>query len=118
MQHNVTPLDFTFVVSERWSSLPDIENLKKQPATLAPAHSELHDVELGLYAPPKEIREVRIPAALADQIRCMWHGHRERDQIYPPVIPLKIFVWGMGQDQHGTWASTEVHPGMDDWDAL
>jgi hypothetical protein len=98
MQHNVTPLDFTFVVSERWSSLPDIENLKKQPATLASAHSEPHDVELGLYAPPKEIREVRIPAALADQIRCMWHGHRERDQIYPPVIPLKIFVWGMGQD--------------------
>ncbi|HDR9868168.1 TPA: hypothetical protein QDE31_00025 [Burkholderia cenocepacia] len=118
MQHKVIPLDFTSLVSERWSSLPDIEHLKKQLATLVLAHSELHAIELGLYAPPKEIREVTITAAAADQIRCMWHGHRGRDQLSPPTIPLKIFVFGTGQDQQGTWASIEVHPGKDNWEVV
>lgn len=78
--------------------------------------------ELGTLEEARTIAAVlraALPDAVdADQIRCMWHGRRERDQISPPVIPLKIFVWGTGQDQHGTWASIEVHPGMDDWDAL
>jgi hypothetical protein len=46
----------------------------------------------------------------------MWHGHRERDQISPPPIPLKIYVFAMGQDAQGTWVNIEVHPGLDDWD--
>ncbi|WP_395065563.1 hypothetical protein [Paraburkholderia silvatlantica] len=114
--HKLIFLNFTSLVSERWNSLPDIENLKKQLAVAAIAHSELHGIELGLYAPPKEVREVKISAAAADQIRCMWHGHRESEQLSPPPIPLKIFVFEMGQDAQGTWASIEVHPGLDDWE--
>ncbi|WP_124649062.1 hypothetical protein [Burkholderia stagnalis] len=118
MQHKTIPLDFTSIVSERWDSLPDVEKLKKQIAIAAVAHSELHEIELGLYAPPNEVREVKITAAAADQIRCMWHGHRGRDQKSPPVIPLKIFVFEAGQDSTGTWASIEVHPGVDEWEAI
>ncbi len=118
MQHGMISLYFTSIVPERWDSLPDLEKLKKQIALAAVAHSELHDVALGFDAPPNEVREVRITAAAADQIRCMWHGHRSRDQISPPSIPLKIFVIEAGQNHQGTWASIEVHPGMDDWDAL
>lgn len=117
MSHKVISLNFTSLIAERWDSLPDVEKLKAQLATAALAHSELNDIALGLYAPPKEVREVRITAAAADQIRCMWHGHRGRDQISPPVIPLKMFVFGTGQDSSGTWANIEVHPGMDEWEA-
>ncbi|RQT66929.1 hypothetical protein DF043_01775 [Burkholderia cepacia] len=53
MQLQVIPLDFTSIVSKRWSSLPDIEHLKKQIATLVLPSSELHDIEPDLYAPPK-----------------------------------------------------------------
>ncbi|MEM5332181.1 hypothetical protein VSR34_37670 [Paraburkholderia sp. JHI2823] len=113
--HKVVSLNFTSLVSERWSGLPDIENLKKQLSVAVIAHSELYGVALGMYSPPKAIREVKISAAAADQIRCMWHGHREREQISPPPIPLKIFVFAMGQDTQGTWVSIEVHPGLDDW---
>ncbi|MFY4713443.1 hypothetical protein ACVCH0_01055 [Burkholderia glumae] len=118
MQHKFICLNFTSVISERWDSLPDVEKLKSQLAIAALAHCELHDVELGLYATPKEVREVTITSAAADQIRCMWHGHRGRGQISPPVIPLRIFVFAFGQDSGGTWASIEVHPGLDDWEAL
>jgi hypothetical protein len=114
--HNVISLNFTSLVSVRWNSLPDIENLKKQLAIAVIAHSELHGIALGIYSPPKEVREVNISAAAADQIRCMWHGHREREQISPPLIPLKIFVFAMGQDAQETWVSIEVHPGLDNWD--
>ncbi|TCG04922.1 hypothetical protein BZM27_37490 [Paraburkholderia steynii] len=74
--HKVICLNFASLVSERWNSLPNIEQLKKQLAVAALAHSELHDIELGLAAPPGEVREVKISAAAADQIQCMWHGHR------------------------------------------
>ncbi|MEZ0601946.1 hypothetical protein ACAX43_07300 [Paraburkholderia sp. IW21] len=60
---------------------------------------------------------MKISAAAADQIQCMWHGHRGKGQICPPVIPLKIFVFVMGQDAQGTWVAIEVHPGVDDWEA-
>ncbi|WP_412530396.1 hypothetical protein [Burkholderia lata] len=109
-------MNFTSLVSDRWNSLPNIENLKKQLAIATLAHSELHGVALGLYIPPREVREVKISAAAADQIQCMWHGHRVGGQISPPVRPLKIFVFGMGQGEQGTRANIEVHPGMDDWD--
>ncbi|WP_186020403.1 hypothetical protein [Burkholderia gladioli] len=114
--HKFISLNFTSLVSERWNSLPNIEQMKKQIAVAALAHSELHDIELGLAAPPGEVRDVRISAAAADQIQCMWHGHRQGGQLSPPVIPLKLFVFEMGQDVQGTWANIEVHPGMDDWE--
>ncbi|MCX4151742.1 MULTISPECIES: hypothetical protein [Paraburkholderia] len=115
--HKVICLNFTSLVPDRWNSLPDVEGLKRQLASAAIAHSEVHGVELGLYAPPEQVREVKISAAAADQIQCMWHGHRSKGQISPPVIPLKIFVFGMGQDAQGTWVAIEVHPGVDDWEA-
>lgn len=114
--HKIICLNFTSLVPDRWDSLPDVEALKKQLASAAIAHSEVHGVALGLYSPPKEVRAVKITSAAADQIKCMWHGHRAKGQMSPPVIPLKIFVFGMGQDAQGTWAAIEVHPGVDDWD--
>ena len=115
MSHNLLSLNFTSLVSESWDSLPDPERLKKQIAAAALVHSELTQEALGLYAPPMEMREVRVTAAAADQIRCMWDGHRNRGQISPPAIPLKIFAFAFGQDSGNTWASIEVFPGVDNW---
>lgn len=115
MSHKLLSLNFTSVVSEGWESLPNLEKLKRQIATAVLAHSELTQEDLGMYAPPKEIREVRVTAAAGDQITCMWHGHRNRGRKAPPTIPLKIFVFGFGQDSDGTWADIEVFPGIDDW---
>ena len=103
------------ISSESWASFPDPEKLKKQIAVAVLAHSELIEEPLGSYAPPKEIKEVKITAAVFDQVRCMWHGHRNRGQMSPPSIPLKIFVFGFGQDSKSTWANIEVLPGLDDW---
>jgi hypothetical protein len=116
MSHKVHSLDFMSLVSESWDSFPDPEKLKKQIALAVLAHSELTDEALGLYAPPKEIREVRVTAAVFDQVKCMWHGHRNRGHKSPPPIPLKIFVFGFGQDATSTWASIEVLPGLDNWE--
>jgi hypothetical protein len=115
MSHKLLSLTFTSLVSESWDSLPDPERLKKQIAAAVLVHSELAQEELGLYAPPNEIREVRVTAAAVDQIICMWHGHRNRGQMSPPAIPLKIFPFAFGQDSGSTWASIEVFPGLDDW---
>jgi len=88
-----------------------------QIALAALAHCELTEVALGLQAPPKEVRDVQLTQAAADQIRCMWHGHRSRGHSAPPTIPLKVFVTGYGQDGEGhTWADIEVHPGLSIWE--
>jgi hypothetical protein len=116
--HALQDLPFTSVTSEHWDSLPDTQAIKRHLALAALVHCELTDEALGLYTPPKEIREVQLTHAAADQIRCMWHGHRNRGSKAPPTIPLKVFVTGGGQDGKGhTWADIEVHPGMNNWEA-
>ena len=115
--HQLQDLAFTSVTPEHWESFPESEAIKRHIALAALAHSELTEKALGLYSPPKEIREVILTHAAADQIRCMWHGHRSRGNKAPPTIPLKVFVTGGGQDGKGhTWANIEVHPGIDNWE--
>lgn len=116
--HALLNLPFTSTTPERWESLPDMTTIKRHIGLAALAHCELTDGALGFYAPPKEIRELHLTHAAADQIRCMWHGHRNRANASPPTIPLKIFVTGFGQDGKGhSWADLEVHPGMENWEA-
>jgi len=116
-EHALQDLPFTSINPERWGTLPDIRGLKMQIALAALAHCELTEVALGLQAPPKEVRDVQLTQAAADQIRCMWHGHRSRGHSAPPTIPLKVFVTGYGQDGEGhTWADIEVHPGLSIWE--
>jgi hypothetical protein len=116
--HALKDLPFTSVTSERWDTLPDVPALRRQIAMAALARCELTDEALGLYTPPKEVREVQLTHAAADQIRCMWHGHRSSGSKAPPNIPLKLFVTGFGQDGNGnTWANIEVHPGLANWEA-
>lgn len=115
MTHKIHSLNFNSLISESWDSFPDPEKLKKQIAIAILAHSELSEDELGFYAPPKEIREIRVTEAVFDQVRCMWHGHRSQGHQSPPPIPLKFFVFGFGQDAANTWASIEVLPGLEDW---
>lgn len=116
-QHNLYHLPFTSLTSERWGSLPAMETIKLQIASAAIAHCEVSEHTFGLYSPPDEIRDLHLTAAAADQIRCMWHGHRENDKKSPPVVPLKLFVVGFGQANGHTWADIEVHPGLDDWES-
>ncbi|WP_374679684.1 hypothetical protein [Hydrocarboniphaga effusa] len=116
MAHQIISLSFTSLISERWSSFPNHEKLTKEIALAVLAHSELNEEALGLYAPPKEIKEIKVTNAAFDQIQCMWHGHRQSGQQSPPPIPLKIFVFGFGQDASSTWASIEVLPGIDSWE--
>jgi hypothetical protein len=116
MSHQFHTLQFTSLTPERWQSLPDIAVIKQQIASAALAHSEVSEVAFGLYSPPDEIREVHLTQAAADQILCMWHGHRQRSRDAPPVIPLKLFVCGFGQQEGRTWASIEIHPGTDNWE--
>jgi hypothetical protein len=115
MFHKLHRFEFTSLAAETWDSLPDLEKLKKQIALALLAHSELTQQALGAYAPPNEIREVRVSTAAFDQIAHMWHGHRDNGQMSPPPIPLKIFVFSFGQNPDGSWASIEVLPGLDDW---
>ena len=115
--HKLQDLAFTSVSAEQWDSMPSAHSLKRQIALSALATCELTNSSLGIYSPPQEVREVHITNAAADQIRCMWHGHRTRGSKAPPTIPLKLFVTGYGQSAEGhTWADIEVHPGMGDWD--
>jgi hypothetical protein len=116
--HQLHDLEFVAVTSERWDSLPDMATLKPQLAMSALARCELTGDAFGFYSPPDEIREVYLTSAAADQIRCMWHGHRPSEKNAPPAIPLKVFVTGFGQSGGRTWASIEVHPGMNDWTAI
>lgn len=116
--HGFHELPFTSLTSERWDSLPDMKVIQQQIASSALAHCEVTGYNLGLYSPPKEIKELHVTVAAMDQIRSMWWGHRDRSRASPPIIPLKIFVTGAGQDGKGhTWASLEVHPGLDNWEA-
>lgn len=116
MLHRMINLSFASVVPESWNSFPRAEELKREIALTVLTHSELSSESLGVYAPPETIKEVRITTAAFDQIRCMWHGHREKGHQAPPLIPLKVFVFSFGQDASGTWASIEVMPGLDDWE--
>lgn len=114
--HSLQDLPFTSVNPERWGTLPDIAGLKRQIALAALAHCELTEQALGVYAPPKEVRDVQLTTAATDQIRCMWLSDRHGGSKAPPTIPLKVFVTGFGQDGEGnTWADIEVHPGLVHW---
>ena len=117
MTHKLYQFQFTSLTSESWDAFPDFLKMEKQIAQAALAHCELSGEAFGLYAPPHEIREIRMAQAVYDQIRSMWHGHRERGRIGPPTIPLKVFVIGFGQESSRTWASIEVLPGLDNWEA-
>lgn len=115
--HELQELAFTSITPEHWESFPDAQAIKRHLALAALAHSELTGKALGFHNPPKEIREIHLTHAAFDQIRCMWHGHRNRSNKAPPTIPLKFFVSAFGQDGEGhTWADIEVHPGMSNWD--
>ncbi len=114
--HTLQDLPFTSVNPERWGSQPDLTALKRQIALAALAHCELTEQALGVYAPPKEVREVHLTYAAGDQIRRMWLSEGQVGSKAPPTIPLKVFVTGFGQDAHGTtWADIEVHPGLANW---
>ena len=115
--HGFHTIHFTSLTSESWGGLPDVEGLRNQISEAILAHSEVQEQALGFYRPPDEIRELLLTQAVHDQIRCMWHGHRSAGRTSPPTIPLRIFVYGFGQAGGKTWASVEVHPGVDNWDA-
>lgn len=115
--HQLHDLEFVAVTSERWDSFPDMVTLKPQLAMSALARCELAGDAFGFYFPPDEIREVHLTSAAADQIRCMWHGHRSKESNSPPPIPLKVFVTDFGQSEGRTWANIELHPGLDNWTA-
>jgi hypothetical protein len=115
--HGVHQLPFLSLTSERWDSLPDRSTMKQQIAAAALANCEVSGTAYGLYTPPHEIREVKLTDAAMDQIRSMWHGHRKSGRGSPPPIPLKVFVVGFGQKDGHTWASIEILPGIDNWEA-
>lgn len=115
--HALQEFSFTSVTPEHWESLPSAEAIKRHLASALLAHSEVTGQALGLHTPPKEIREIHLTHAAADQVRCMWHGHRNQGNKGLPTIPLKVFVTGGGQNGKGhTWASVEVHPGVPNWE--
>jgi hypothetical protein len=116
MSHRLYEFSFQSLATGDWGAFPEPRALEREIASALLAHSEVSDQPLGLYAPPKEIREIRVVAAVFDQISCMWHGHRARGQWSPPPVPLKVFVFGFGQDATSTWASVEVLPGIDNWE--
>src|SRR4051812_2961092 len=62
--HKVHSFNFASLTSESWGSFPQPEVLRRQIASAVLAHSEVAKEALGFYAPPKEIREVRIAAAV------------------------------------------------------
>lgn len=95
--------------------MPNETDLRKQLSTALLAHSELKQIELGFYNPPDEIRTLLITNAAYEQIKIMWHGHRQRDSKSPPPMPLKFFVFGFGQSEGNTWVDIELLPRMDDW---
>ena len=92
--------------------------MEKQIAQAVLAYCELSDEPFGLDSPPHEVREIRMAHAVYDQIRSMWHGHREKGRLSPPTIPLKTFLFGFGQESGRTWIRIEILPGLDDWKAL
>jgi hypothetical protein len=114
--HKVFCLNFTSMDEATWKSFPTAEQVRKHIALAVLAHSNLTEEALGFFRPPKEIREVKVTEAVHDQVRCMWHGHRDWGKKSPPPIPLKIFVFGYGQDAKSTWANIEVLPGLDCWE--
>jgi hypothetical protein len=117
-EHALQDLLFISTNPERWEGLSDISGIKRQLTLAVLAHCELTEATLGFYKPPKEVRNVHLTLAAADQIHCMWHGHRSRGHAAPPSIPLKVYVTGCGQDVKGnTWADIEVHPCLSNWDA-
>ena len=115
MTHGLLTIDFISLVPDSWDRLPNADEIRRELSQTLIAHSELAGEHVGVHAPPDGIEEVRLTAAALDQMRCMWHGHRHRDRQSPPAIPLKIFVYGFGQRDNRSWASVEIHPGLDDW---
>lgn len=116
-QHALKAFSFASLTAERWDSFPETATILKQVGEAILAQSEVSGEHLGFHAPPNEVREVRMTVAALDQIRCMWHGHREPGRHSPPAIPLRYFVTGFGQSNEKSWASVEVHPGADNWEA-
>jgi hypothetical protein len=118
MTHSFRQFDFVPTSPSSWNLFPSLIELQRQISLAILADCEVADVSLGFYKPPKRIREIIISYAARDQITCMWHGHRQRGAFSPPVIPLRYFVFGFGQDPPDTWADVEVHPGLEKWEAL
>src|SRR3546814_1433739 len=91
-------------------------DLQQQIAMAVLTDSEITKTRVGFYNPPKRILKVAISDAAWDQITQMWHGHRKAGAASPPVIPLKYFVNGFGQNPPDTWADVEILPGVDSWE--
>ncbi|WP_171941272.1 hypothetical protein [Herbaspirillum rubrisubalbicans] len=116
-QHELRTLAFASLTAERWDSFPETATISKQIGDAILAQSEVSGDHVGFYNPPDEIKEVKVTVAALDQIQCMWHGHRQPGRRSPPAIPLRYFVTGFGQENGKSWASVEVYPGVDNWEA-
>ena len=113
--HRLRRLELVSGSPASWPVMPSAVELQQQIAMSVLSDSEITDVAIGFYSPPKRIRTVVISSAALDQISCMWHGHRKAGSGSPPVIPLRYFVTGFGQSPPDTWVDVEIFPGVDSW---
>ena len=109
--------DFSFFSStpSTWNRRLSKEEIEKLISSSILVDSKILERTLGLYKPPKRIREIRVTAAAHDQIAVMWWGSREPDAKSPPVILLKYYVYGFGQKPPDTWVDVEILPDLDNW---
>ena len=101
---------------ETWNRKMTNEEIETIVATSILLDSEILERTLGFYKPAKRIREIRMTAAALDQIAYSWWGKRDHGAQSPPTIPLKYYVYGLGQKPPDTWVDVEVLPGVDEWE--
>lgn len=115
--HELIEFQVVFTETKLWDNFPDVPTIKRQVSVALLANCSLTDTDVGIFSSPTEIREITVTSAAIDQIRCMWHGHRNVGYRSPPVMPLKVFVIGGGQDGTGrSWVDIEVLPGISSWE--
>lgn len=117
VQHGLHSVDVIFGSAQSWAQLPSRPEIEREISLAVLAQSEIAEVTLGFYKPPRRVRKIDLTLAALDQINCMWHGFRARSADAPPPIPLHYFVIGFGQEPPDTWVDIEVHPGVARWDA-
>ena len=119
MRHGLFSLDFAVVNPKAWDTLPAADHIRSEIARVLVANRDVVDTDTDTGVDAKRVREVLLTGAAWDQISWMWHGHRAKSALGPPRIPLKYFVCGYGQDGKGdSWVDVEVHPGVEEWEAL
>lgn len=115
MSHKLHSLSLIPVSPASWSTFPKAGELENLISNAVLSDSEITDTSLGFYKPPERVRNLNISVAAQDQIKSMWHGHRNSEAKSPPFIPLKYFVCAFGQKPPDTWVDIEVFPGLEDW---